>query len=108
MLFPALSLWVLVSSEAKTLFDLRFVHQQDGFLSTQTVWMTSHLTKVKGKILYSDPEPGALLESLMSEETAQSVSQLDSGQKVKDWKASSCVVSVLECQMLDRGAPPRS
>lgn len=108
MLFPALSLWVLVSSEAKSLFDLRFVCQQDGFLSTQTVWMTSHLTKGRGKILHSDPEPGAPLGSLMSEEAAQSVSQLDSGQKVKNWKASSCVASVLECQMWGRGAPPRS
>lgn len=70
--------------------------------------MTSQLTKVRGKIFHSDPEPEALLGSLMSEEAAQYFSQLDSGQKVKDWKASSCVVSVLECQMWDRRAPPRS
>lgn len=100
----ALSLWGLVSSEAKSLFDLRVVCQQDGFLSTQTVWTTSHLCP-GGKVLPSDPEPGVLLGSLMSEEAAQSISQLDSGQKVKDWKASRCVVSVLECQMWEKDAP---
>lgn len=101
-----LSLWLLVSSEAKSLFDLRFVCQQDGFLSTQTVWTTSHFCP-GDKILHSDSEPGVLLGSLMSEEAAQSISQLDSGQKVKAWKASRCVVSVLECQMWDKEAPPR-
>lgn len=39
------------------------------------------------------------------EEAIQAVSQLCSGQKVKEWKVSSCVVSVLECQTWDRGAP---